>query len=76
MINVQVPKTMPVREMRRMLDELRKIRQTATMETADFNSEIKRATSLWRKTWLLNPLDALIERYEDDLRNRGYDVDA
>lgn len=57
-------KTMPRKEARLLVSLLRELRETATMKNADFPQELKDKTRLWRNTWLVSPLDDLIERYE------------
>ena len=68
---------MPKRETEDLLRELKEIRQTATMERADFGNLlskednptefIRKKTDLWRRNWLIAPLDRIIERYESAL---------
>ena len=70
------PPKMPKQETEALLSELRELHRTATMENADFgrgNKEnptgfIKERTQLWRKSWLISPLEKLIERYERALK--------
>ncbi len=69
-----VPKSMPKKEREMLLSELKELRRVATMETANFGSQgstenIKRQTKVWRGSWLIAPLDRLIERYET---GKGY----
>lgn len=71
------PKTMPKKETEALLRELREIRQVATMETANFfpfvedseekMNELRALTRVWRQSWIIEPLDRLIERYESHL---------
>lgn len=73
-MNHPVPKSMPKKEMAWLLRELREIRRTATMENASFYvfdkdepakmEQIRELTRSWRNSWLIGPLDRLIERYE------------
>ena len=68
------PKSMPRKETKKLLSILKEIRRTATMERANFfvfddeseskMLEIKKLTHVWRTSWILSPLDYLIERYE------------
>ena len=66
----EVPKTMPKREMELLIQSLKRIRLSATMKAADFPNEWKQEMRLWRETWLLAPLDDLIERYEAALSGK------
>ena len=66
------PPKMPKQETRALLSELRELHRTATMESANFDGSnrehrtefIREKTQLWRETWLISPLEKLIERYE------------
>ena len=65
---------MPRKEAEALLENLKDIRRYATMENADFfvfdkeselkMAEIRKLTHVWRTSWILAPLDFLIERYE------------
>lgn len=70
-----VPASMPLKEAKRIRQCLIQLRDTATMETANFSrpdlkgsvemdKAIKDMTKLWRESWLIDPLNAMIERYE------------
>lgn len=61
-----VPKTMPKRERAELVLALERIRDIATMETAALDPEIKEITRLWRESWIIEPLERLIERYRGE----------
>lgn len=70
-------------ELQKLKTELEVVRRTATMENARFGNITSNATHvvpegeitdfvrdqtrLWRDTWLVHPLDEMIERVEDCL---------
>lgn len=70
----KVPKSMPKKETEALVEELKELRRVATFESAGFfifeddaeerNNEIREITKLYRESWLIRPLDELIERYE------------
>ena len=60
-----------------LLKQLKEIRRISTMETASFGDiysptykdeteNIKRLTRLWRETWIIDPIDAIIKQIEED----------
>jgi hypothetical protein len=57
----------------KLLEELREVRKTATMESASFGFDkaldaiIKEKTRLWRETWIIAPLDRAIRLLEEEL---------
>lgn len=62
-------KTLGRREAKKMFYSLCDVRRTATMEGANFDirrpgvtKEIKDITKLWRRSWIIAPLDRIIER--------------
>lgn len=80
------PKSLPKGEIKGLIEELKEIREIATMNTAKFTriretqlnemlkidpkyvSEfIRERTRIWRHSWIIDPLDELIERYEAHL---------
>ena len=68
----RVPATMPKRETAMLVSLLKEIRETATMKTANFYvfdpdsdqkmDELRKLTRVWRRSWLIAPLDDIIER--------------
>jgi hypothetical protein len=72
-----VPKGMNRRELKRLIAVLREIRKVATMDNANFfvfdekskekMNEIKALSHVWRTSWIISPLDLLIDRYEEAL---------
>ena len=70
-------------ELQEMKHELERVRRTATMEHSSFenitssathvipegevNDFVRDRTRLWRQTWLVHPLDEMIERVDDCL---------
>ncbi|MBI5933300.1 MAG: hypothetical protein HY867_06295 [Chloroflexi bacterium] len=58
-----VPSTMPIREAEMLVEKLKELRKTATMDSTLCTEEVKRDLKVWRETWLIAPLDDLIERY-------------
>jgi len=61
----QNTKRLSKREMRQMLETLRKVHQFAQMQTAHFRTDaqtvmIREATAEWRQTWLIRPLNDVI----------------
>ena len=70
-----LPTSMPKKEARMLAVFLKEIRNTSTMKNASFytydadrdekTEEIRRATKLWRESWIIAPLDDLIKRYEN-----------
>lgn len=57
------------KELRAMLESLQAARKAATFETASFthdaeNQKIKDVTKLYRDSWILGPLDAVINRIQ------------
>lgn len=79
LINNPVPKSMPRKEMEALLSTLKEIRRTAEMKDANFfafderskekMNEIRELSHVWRTSWIISPLDVLIERYENALRS-------
>jgi len=75
----KLPKGMPKKEREALLTELRQLLSCAKMENANFNSlfddvefdpknpdaYIKEKTRLFRDSYLVYPLEELIERYND-----------
>lgn len=60
------------RRLNRLLKELKELRRISTMESANFdiyNPEttefIKEKTKLYRESYLISPLDRLIEEFEE-----------
>jgi hypothetical protein len=70
------PPKMPKQETEALLSELRELHKDAMMKNANFSRGskenptkfIKERTHLWRRTWLIIPLERLIERYERALK--------
>lgn len=65
--NRKVP-TMPKKEMEDLLVELRELLKVVKMEQTDFGENtdfIREKTFIWRKSWLIIPLEGLIKRYKD-----------
>lgn len=72
-----VPKSMPRKEMEALLSTLKEIRRVAEMKDANFfvfddkskekMDEIRELSHVWRTSWIISPLDVLIERYEKAL---------
>lgn len=71
---------MPVNELEFLIEELKRVRDTATMDRANFDpfdhgkltAMIRKVTKVWRETWIVYPLEGLIYRYERQLaRQRG-----
>lgn len=59
------------KRLNRLIDKLKELRRISTMETANFdifNPQttifIKETTRLYRESWLIEPLDRLIEEFE------------
>lgn len=48
----------------KIIRRLNDIRDTATMKNADFTDEVKSMTKLWRETWIIEPLNSIIEEME------------
>lgn len=78
----EVPKTMPKKELVMLLNALREIRRSATFKLASFKdlkviqdnparseSTVKEVTSPFRRSWIIDPLDEIIERYENYLED-------
>jgi len=61
--NPPVPKSMPKKETERLLSILVGVRNSATMASAAFPDNLKEETRLWRDSWIISPLDAIIDRY-------------
>ena len=71
------------RELKKLKTELEVVRRTATMEHSHFENItsnathtvnerevtdfVRERTRLWRESWLVHPLDVMIERIEDCL---------
>lgn len=76
-VHEKCPK-MPIRETDKLIRVLTDIRDTTTMKTARFGSigdetktqEIEELTRLWRNTWIIGPLEELIERYENAIKEQ------
>lgn len=73
----RVTPKMPKRETEALISELKEIARVAKMETANFGGMgggsdptdfIRERTRLWRNSWIISPLEALIERYEQALK--------
>jgi hypothetical protein len=67
--NARAPKSMPISEVRSLVDELKEIRDYATLKTAsfgkkDFDDMIKETVRIHHDSWIIMPLNILIERYE------------
>lgn len=58
------PKSMPIKERRDLVNKLKEIRRDATMESSNIPQEIKDTIQLYQRTWVIEPLDELINRYE------------
>jgi len=76
MHNNPVPKSFPKREREALLSELRRLLSVAEMKHTDFGrigspeenptEFIRERTRLWRESWLIDPLEYLIKRYEKE----------
>jgi hypothetical protein len=80
------PPKMPKRELQALISELKQIAKVARMESCDFGSIgnasignknptqfIRERTKLWRHSWIIGPLEELIDRYEKALEKEGRD---
>ena len=74
-------KSIRIREVEHVINRLKDARQTATMETASFSlsegmgnekdtEAIREATDLWRRSWILTPIDEAIEVLQGELYRR------
>lgn len=66
---------------REIMRRLKEIRRTATMSTASFGFNDKELTSLireetriWRNSWIIYPLDAIIAEFEEVYKLVGDDA--
>lgn len=65
--------------MEALLSVLKEIRDTAKMENANFfvfdeksaekMDEVRELSHVWRTSWIISPLNVLIERYEKALQS-------
>lgn len=58
------PKSMPKGEAAELVRVLKELRRDATMGEADLPKEVIEMTAEYRRLWLIEPLDKMIERYE------------
>lgn len=73
----KLPKSMPKREKEALVSTLEEVVRAAKMESADFGNGaspeenptqfIKETVDLHHHTWIVSPLEALIDRYKAEL---------
>lgn len=63
-----LPKSMPVKERRMLVDILSDVVRAAEMNDADFPQELKDTVKHHHWAWIVCPLRALIDRYEEGER--------
>ena len=63
----KVPKSMPRKEAEQLIAILKEIKKSSEMSDASFSDAIKDETDLYRRTWISNPIELIIKRYEEYL---------
>ena len=54
----------------KIIADLKDVRRSAIMTSANFSDELKEETKLYRQTWLIEPLDSVIENLEEEYNNK------